>query len=482
MKKINRMEIINFQSHDYTDLYFDNGVNVIIGPSDSGKTAIIRAMKWVLFNEPSGSAFVKQGTEETKVLLYFSDGTIIERGRVKNKNYYILSYKDKVERFEGFGQNMPMDISEASGIRKTSLNGQNLLISIADQLESPFLIAESPSVKSTAIGALAGTDIIDIALSNLHKEVYENKNLLKSQENLLSRQKEELEQYNYLTEEKIALDIIRNQLEKIDYLENRLINLEKLDQKYRLIMDEINHQNEILEALSSLEYAEEILTALAPSITRHKVFKNMNNLYQRLNTEEAALQNIIQETKSIESLTEITNKLNQRNNNYKELIVLYENWKNVKKNLKIVSAFITNIPVEKLITIEEDLEGKLQRYRVLENFSNNYSILKKRIEMGNKYIGKYEGLAAIDESIDTIHLLYKKEKELNLLQEKWVECNLNRKQLLDIIESTNTAINNNLTQYEEVLKNISECPYCKSKIDAGHRKSIMKEMREDYGL
>ena len=47
--KLVYIEIVNFQSHANTKLNFDEGVNVIIGPSDSGKTAVIRAMKWIFF-------------------------------------------------------------------------------------------------------------------------------------------------------------------------------------------------------------------------------------------------------------------------------------------------------------------------------------------------------------------------------------------------------------------------------------------------
>lgn len=476
------MEIINFQSHDYTDLYFKNGVNVIIGPSDSGKTAIIRAIKWVLFNEPSGSAFVKQGTEETRVLLYFSDGTIIERGRVKNKNYYILEHEDKIERFEGFGQNVPADISEASGIRKTALNGQNLMISIADQLESPFLITESPSVKSTAIGALAGTDIIDKALSSLNKEVYDNKNYLKSQENLLDKQKEELRKFEYLEEEKRELDIIRNQIEQIEYFENRLILLEEIDQKYKLITNEIHQQEKILEKHSTLDKAEELLIALDPSITRHKLFQNMNNLYQRLHREESTLQSIIDKTNSIDSINEITVKAAQINNNYKALIELNNNWNFLREKINEFETIIKNIQIERLNAIEEALEDKFKHYRILENIFNNYNILNNRIENGNKYIEKYEGLGIMDNSLELINSLLIKEKELTELLIKWKDCITNRMQFIEMIESSNNIINNGLTEYEKVLTNIAECPYCKSRIDAEHRKSIVKEMREDYGL
>jgi len=45
---INSLTIQNFQSHKNTTLEFDNGINIIIGQSDSGKTAIIRALNWVI--------------------------------------------------------------------------------------------------------------------------------------------------------------------------------------------------------------------------------------------------------------------------------------------------------------------------------------------------------------------------------------------------------------------------------------------------
>ena len=147
MKYLKRIELINFQSHKYTDLYFDDKVNVIIGPSDSGKTAIIRAIKWVLFNEPSGIDFIRKGTTESNVVLYFDDNLIIKRGRSKSKNYYEITYPNGLEeRFEGFGTKVPEEIIELTGIQKVELDGNNLIsLNISDQLESPFLLTSTPS-------------------------------------------------------------------------------------------------------------------------------------------------------------------------------------------------------------------------------------------------------------------------------------------------------------------------------------------------
>jgi len=54
---IKYLQIQNFQSHKDSLLEFDPGVNVIVGSSDSGKTAVIRALRWLVWNRPSGDAF-----------------------------------------------------------------------------------------------------------------------------------------------------------------------------------------------------------------------------------------------------------------------------------------------------------------------------------------------------------------------------------------------------------------------------------------
>ena len=54
---IQSLQINNFQSHKYSVMELHKGVNVIIGPSDSGKTTILRALRWLVWNRPSGDAF-----------------------------------------------------------------------------------------------------------------------------------------------------------------------------------------------------------------------------------------------------------------------------------------------------------------------------------------------------------------------------------------------------------------------------------------
>ena len=87
--------IRNFQSHKKSILNLSKGVNVIVGKTDSGKSAIIRALRWLFTNTPSGDAFRSWDGGDTKVSATFYDMDK-KITRIKgNKNAYIVETLDE---------------------------------------------------------------------------------------------------------------------------------------------------------------------------------------------------------------------------------------------------------------------------------------------------------------------------------------------------------------------------------------------------
>jgi len=54
---IKGMVLENYESHKRSEVVFDPGFNVIVGPSDSGKSALLRALYWVLEGKVAGDGF-----------------------------------------------------------------------------------------------------------------------------------------------------------------------------------------------------------------------------------------------------------------------------------------------------------------------------------------------------------------------------------------------------------------------------------------
>ena len=70
------LKIEDFQSIGNAELEFTPGINLIVGQSNSGKTAILRAIDSVLTNPTYAKSFIKHHTNETNVTFQYNDNTI----------------------------------------------------------------------------------------------------------------------------------------------------------------------------------------------------------------------------------------------------------------------------------------------------------------------------------------------------------------------------------------------------------------------
>ena len=81
-RKVRKVILTNFQSHKLTTFYLEDGLNIISGSNDNGKTACARALSWVLHNSPIEDVIRRQNNIQTKfcqVEIEFFDGAIIKR-------------------------------------------------------------------------------------------------------------------------------------------------------------------------------------------------------------------------------------------------------------------------------------------------------------------------------------------------------------------------------------------------------------------
>jgi len=126
LNTIKRLIIENFQSHQKTivDLGQVGELTTIVGPSDSGKTAILRALRLLLFNTPLGTD-IRVGSSFVRVSAEYSSGHIVIRERTAsgNRNQYKIIAPGETEPLilEGFGVNVPLEITEITGVKPVTI-------------------------------------------------------------------------------------------------------------------------------------------------------------------------------------------------------------------------------------------------------------------------------------------------------------------------------------------------------------------------
>ena len=200
-KKIQSVVIKNFQSHEDTTLIFDKGLNIIVGESNNGKTAIMRAILWVIDNQPLGNDFIMAGKNECSVRINYDDGTYIERGRtVKDTGYYQIRYIDDNgkyidQTYRGFTNAVPVEVANVHQMPKVNITKDiETHLNVLSQLDGPFLLTESPLVKASAIGRITGTHVIDAAIKESNKTIQSNRKLVKSYSEDLQQKENERKQ------------------------------------------------------------------------------------------------------------------------------------------------------------------------------------------------------------------------------------------------------------------------------------------------
>jgi exonuclease SbcC len=158
---LKHLTVEDFQSHKVTDIELVPGVNVICGLSQSGKTALLRGLNWVVNNRPLGDGFIRHEAKEAFVtLIGETGGKVFSVSRLKSKSdsYYHVVVGDEDNEFRAFGADVPEQVRKLLNMND---------INIQEQLSPYFLVLDSPGQIAQYIRGIAKLDVIDTIVAAL---------------------------------------------------------------------------------------------------------------------------------------------------------------------------------------------------------------------------------------------------------------------------------------------------------------------------
>lgn len=196
--KLKSIDILNFQSHAKTSIELDPGVNVIVGPSDVGKSSIMRAINWIITNKPSGESLRSNWGGDTEVHLDFEDGQIA-RIRSNKFNGYVLGMHDA---FKGFGQTVPEEIAAFLNLGEANCQFQ---------FDSPFMLSWTSGDRGRYLNKLVDLDITDETIKKLKYAKMNNGLAISTSLKDIAELEDKLEDYH-------DLDKMENRVEWIEVL------------------------------------------------------------------------------------------------------------------------------------------------------------------------------------------------------------------------------------------------------------------------
>jgi exonuclease SbcC len=259
---IEEVQLINFQDHADTTIKFTNGINLIVGSSDAGKSAVLRALNYVFHNSMKGDSFIRVGTAECSVRVKFSDGIEVTRIKGGDTNSYVLKdVEGNHHTYSKVGQTVPDPVRKALG--SPPLDDKKKPISYADQMSSLFLVDLSPTDLPRTLSELTGIQNLQTAAELLQKNSRSFDRSIKEKIEKIDKLKVDLDNYSYVDKD----------LNKIQEIETKLEVIEQDNQKVKSSRAYIEANNEIAKEAKKIKEA----------LSKDKIILDIKDKFDSLN-------------------------------------------------------------------------------------------------------------------------------------------------------------------------------------------------------
>lgn len=233
MRAITRIEIENWQSHRLTSIEPAPAgcLTALIGPTDSGKSAVMRALRWSYYG---GTPLLRQGSRYATVVLHFDDGKKVTRERDRQTNRYAIIHPDgKAQVFESFGRDIPVEVQQALGVRPVSIGDMTIEANLARQHDPAFLVAGvSAPARARVIGQLAGVEAVDAASRDAGTDIHNAQREVKQLAEAIEKLEADIAEYEHLPAMGEVLKQLENILAKLDAVVARRERLSHLRDRF----------------------------------------------------------------------------------------------------------------------------------------------------------------------------------------------------------------------------------------------------------
>lgn len=158
---LKRVEVKNFESHEHAVLDLSDGFNLVVGPSNAGKSALLRAIRLAAYGEWDPES-LRKGAKVCEVTVTTDKGVVnVKRGASMNE-WEVTPDGKPTKKFSRPGKGVVEDAAEVIGLRVVKLGTQEIRPNVMDQLEGHFLMAEiegestSGSTRAQVIDEISG--------------------------------------------------------------------------------------------------------------------------------------------------------------------------------------------------------------------------------------------------------------------------------------------------------------------------------------
>jgi len=255
---IEKLTLEDFQTHTSRVVQLNNPITVIVGDTDVGKSSIMRAVAWLVFNKPDSDAFINWDATKTTVTLKV-DGRCIIRERGKGVNTYQV---DDVP-YKAFGRDVPEEVSQLLRLGPVNFQFQH---------DASFWFSQSAGEVSRQLNHIIDLSVIDNTLSDIAAKLRQVQERVSVSDQRAKELKVKHDTLKPITETDAALVGVES---AHDTLERTVQQKQRLS---KIIVDTEGNQQRSREAQAFVKAASQVTQAAET----FRIFKNKADLLHDL--------------------------------------------------------------------------------------------------------------------------------------------------------------------------------------------------------
>jgi hypothetical protein len=283
---IKSLQIYNFQAHRKLRLDFGPGITTIKGPTDAGKSAILRSIRWLCLNDISGEGFISWGQKEVVAVLDISGDLPSKVARRKGQENL---YKLNGQVFKAFGAGkVPGPIETVLGVNEINFQSQH---------DSPFWLASSAPEVSRQLNRVIDLSVIDQSLAKVGSFVRMARERVVVSEQRLREKNEQLIQAIAGTKRIEGFKFLKGKSDEYDKVENDCNILESILERIdsyqidklrreegaaRLLLDKAADIRRIQQETDSLRWISDQIDAQFAQVRELPEFGPIKDAWHRL--------------------------------------------------------------------------------------------------------------------------------------------------------------------------------------------------------
>lgn len=470
MRRIERLILENFQSHAYTELAVAPTLTVITGESDQGKSAIIRALRWLFYNEPRGADFIRTGSSASRVTLVYDDGTRItrERNAAGTRNRYVIARPGEEDLvFEKVGNSVPDAVVEITGVKKLLLDDtEELSLHLALQLDPPFLLSRPGSVRAKAIGSLARTEMFDAAHRRTALDIRRAEERARRLDEEIAAIDRQLEEFSDLVPMAQALNGLKDILARLKRTKERADALKGLGARWQGVRDRMGFAEQRLEALAVLDRAEAVLARCRDGFTRLTALAKMADGWQRTTAQLQAVGDVLARTEQVFSAEEKAARLEFLALRLARLEEAGRRLGRINQQRAAVEKICrATAGVPRAEAVMDAVGQQYDRYHRLAEASERLRAARRYLKSAERVVAGTEGVGRAAQLLERVESIPYRLERLRRLHGQWRRS---RAQLQVAEERSREAVAKLRAlgeEYREVLVRAGRCPVCASPIN-----------------